>query len=105
MLIKLKKKAQTTAEYAILIALVVAAIAGMQVYIKRGINAQVKAGVDQMSTGMGLSGALQYEPTYSGSSGSTTQSVNETDTWAGDGAISSSGSTSVSGSRTTSVTN
>ena len=35
------KKAQNTAEYAILFALIVAAVIGMQTYVKRGIQARV----------------------------------------------------------------
>ncbi len=65
MLIKLKKKikGQSTAEYAILIALVVGAITGMQVYVTRAINAGVKGKTDEMSTEMG-SATTQYEPYY-----------------------------------------
>jgi hypothetical protein len=36
------RKAQNTAEYAILIALVIAAAIGMQTYVKRGVQARVK---------------------------------------------------------------
>jgi len=38
----LNKKGQNTAEYAILIALVVAAAVGMQTYVKRGVQARMR---------------------------------------------------------------
>ena len=45
------KRAQTTAEYAILIALVVAAVVGMQTYVKRGLQARYKdVGDDYVNT-------------------------------------------------------
>ena len=40
------KKAQNTAEYAILIALVIGVFSAMQIYVRRGLNARVKAGTD-----------------------------------------------------------
>ena len=65
MLHKFGKRAQTTAEYAILIALVVAAVTAMQIYVKRGIQGKVKDVVDNMGTGMGLTtNTKQYEPYY-----------------------------------------
>ena len=83
---KLSKRAQTTAEYAILIALVVGAVVAMQVYIKRGIQGRVKNAVDHTGTGgtvggtsMNFSG-VQYEPYYNNSSASTTQSVADSET-------------------------
>ena len=64
MLTKLKKKikGQSTAEYAILIALVIGAIVGMQVYVQRAISAGIKGKTDDMSAAMG--GTSQYEPYY-----------------------------------------
>ena len=53
-----KKKGQNTAEYAILIALVVAAGIAMQTYIKRGLQSGVKYAVDDMSNN------TPYEPYY-----------------------------------------
>jgi len=41
------KKAQSTAEYAILIGLVIAAVVGMQTYVKRGIQGRYKDASDQ----------------------------------------------------------
>jgi Flp pilus assembly pilin Flp len=71
MLIKLrrKSKAQTTAEYAILLGLVIAAVVAMQVYVKRGIQARIhdasKVLVNRTATaGIGGADEFQYEPYY-----------------------------------------
>ena len=72
MLIRLKK-AQSTAEYAILISLVVGAALAMQVYIKRSIQAKIKTAANALSqvsddiTGDNIfldTTLLQYEPYY-----------------------------------------
>ncbi len=82
MLRKLGKRAQTTAEYAVLIALVVGAVVAMQIYIKRGLQGRMRNVVDdtsiggQASTGGILSGE-QYEPYYASSTGTTNQTVND----------------------------
>lgn len=47
---RMNKKGQSTMEYAILISLVIAAIAGMQVYVKRGVQGRIKDGVENMVT-------------------------------------------------------
>ena len=61
-------KGQSTAEYAILIAVVIAAVVGMQVYVKRGLQGKEKDVADHLtSTGTKTltSKALkQYEPYY-----------------------------------------
>lgn len=44
-----RKKAQTVAEYAILIGLVIAAITGVQFFVKTGIQRQIKDAVDYLS--------------------------------------------------------
>ncbi len=65
MLRKIGKRAQTTAEYAILIALVVAAVTAMQIYVKRGLQGKVKDVVDNMGSGMATTtDTKQYEPYY-----------------------------------------
>jgi len=71
MLIKLKK-AQSTAEYAILISVIVGAALAMQVYIKRSLQAKMHdAGValtdvsaDITGDGVVLGTMRQYEPYY-----------------------------------------
>ena len=54
-------KAQTLAEYALLITIIVAAIAGMQIYLKRGLQAKYKSFVDGAGQ---MAGIKQYEPYY-----------------------------------------
>ena len=39
-----KIRGQSTAEYAVVLSLVIAAVIGMQIYVKRGLQARVKAG-------------------------------------------------------------
>ena len=51
------KKAQSTLEYAILIAVVVGALIGMQTYVKRGLQGRLKAATDDVGS--------QFEPTVS----------------------------------------
>jgi hypothetical protein len=66
------KKAQQTAEYAILIALVVGAVIAMQTYAQRTIQARIRGAAKYMASGAGSGGAgtnilgtdLQYEPYY-----------------------------------------
>ena len=65
------KKAQNTAEYAILISLVVAGIIAMQTYAQRALQARVRDAAKFMAaqTGTGINGStlggtLQYEPYY-----------------------------------------
>ncbi len=80
MLRKIGKRAQTTAEYAILIALVVAAVTAMQIYVKRGLQGKVRDVVDNMSTGMGIvsNGNAQFEPSYVNNDFNTTSNSNTT---------------------------
>lgn len=55
------KKAQNTAEYAILIALVIGAAIAMQTYVKRSWQGGVKYAVDKIKKSGGTG---QYEPYY-----------------------------------------
>ncbi len=74
MLLKIRKlkKAQSTAEYSILFALVVAAALGMQTYMKRSVQAKMHdAGVALTSVSADITGdgvilgtTRQYEPYY-----------------------------------------
>ncbi|PIQ87729.1 MAG: hypothetical protein COV73_02575 [Candidatus Omnitrophica bacterium CG11_big_fil_rev_8_21_14_0_20_43_6] len=62
------RKGQSTAEYAIVIGLVIAAAVAMQVYVKRSIQGKMKDAVDyneQVAVGIGLGTTPQYEPLYS----------------------------------------
>jgi uncharacterized membrane protein len=59
------KKAQNTAEYAILISLVVAGIIAMQTYAQRALQARVRGAaqyLEQQTTDLGTT--VQYEPYY-----------------------------------------
>jgi len=63
------RKGQSTAEYAIVIGLVIAAAVAMQVYVKRGLQGKVKDAVDATTTETMDSSSLnfstgQYEPEY-----------------------------------------
>ena len=59
------KRAQNTAEYAILISLVVAGIIAMQTYAQRALQARVKdAAVFMANASSDLGTTLQYEPYY-----------------------------------------
>lgn len=72
------KKGQSTAEYAIVIGLVIAAAVGMQVYVKRGIQGKVrdasdaKIVVDGSGPDYGVNSYGQYEPGYNGGTSLTT---------------------------------
>lgn len=59
------KKAQNTAEYAILISLVVAGIIAMQTYAQRALQARVRdASLYLGNQTSGLGNTVQYEPYY-----------------------------------------
>jgi len=53
-----KNRGQSASEYALLIALVLAAFVGMQTYVKRGIQAAIKENVDEFG---GQEGAEEIE--------------------------------------------
>jgi Flp pilus assembly pilin Flp len=59
------RKAQNTAEYALLIALVVAGVIAMQTYAQRALQARVHDASQYMaSTTNSIGNATQYEPYY-----------------------------------------
>ena len=59
------KRAQNTAEYALLIALVVAGIIAMQTYAQRALQARIRDASAYMTTnGFGAETTDQYEPYY-----------------------------------------
>ncbi len=75
------KKAQTTAEYAVLIGLVVAALLAMQVYVKRGLQGRLRDATDRVATQNPEVGMTnQYEPYYLSSSFDSTRDTNESET-------------------------
>ena len=71
-MLRLKKAGQSTAEYAIVIGLVIAAVVGMQVYVKRGMqgkfkdasDADIVADADDSGEAYGVNAVEQYEPQY-----------------------------------------
>ena len=82
MLIKLRKS-QSTAEYAILFGLIIAAALAMQTYIKRSLNAKMKDAGDALTSvsgditgdGIKLGTTKQYEPYYSNTYSKVTTSI------------------------------
>jgi len=108
MLIKLRKsKAQTTAEYAILIALVVGAAMAMQIYVKRGLQGRVKDVVDHTGSGgeVGTAGDMQtfsgsqYEPYYLRSDARTAQDTQDGETVTEGGVVGRGTSSNTSANR------
>ena len=84
MLIKLRK-GQSTAEYAILISIIIGAALAMQVYIKRSLQAKMyDAGNALTSVSGDVGGATlgttqQYEPDYASSYSKITTSMDASD--------------------------
>ncbi|MFH1077572.1 MAG: hypothetical protein V1753_12230, partial [Pseudomonadota bacterium] len=59
------RKGQSTAEYAIVIGLVIAAAVAMQVYVKRGVQGKMKDATDYNDpAAAGMMSTRQYEPDY-----------------------------------------
>ena len=116
-MLKLMRKGQSTAEYAIVIGLVIAAAVAMQVYVKRGIQAKVKAAsdyVDSDSSSVIGNNLGQYDPYYQQSNMEAVHNTNATDATAIGGAVnrtltndysSRTGSTNVTGVSTASSSN
>ncbi len=70
----LNKRGMHTAEYAICFGLVVAAVVGMQTFVKRSLQARIKTGTDLMVSssggtveGVAIPALNQYEPYYADS--------------------------------------
>jgi len=62
--VKMKNTAQSLIEYLILFSLIVAALFGMQVYLKRGVAGKMKSSADELSGGFFYSpGATQAATT------------------------------------------
>ena len=86
------KKAQSTAEYVIVLGLIVAAVVAMQTYIKRGFQGRIKDAVDytyqggQTSNVVNFSGD-QYEPYYLSSNFDSTQNVQTREELLNQGAV------------------
>jgi len=88
MYIYLKKKAQSTAEYVIILGLIVGAVVAMQTYIKRGMQGRIRDTVDHTEDAGGLNfTGEQYEPYYLSSSFSSDSRTNKRETAATEGVI------------------
>jgi uncharacterized protein (UPF0333 family) len=102
MLKLLSKRAQTTAEYAVLIALVVGAVVAMQVYIKRGLQGRLKSAVDATAVGAADTSTVlksdQYEPYYLSSTAETTQNAKDSEDYK-EGAVDRASNTETSANR------
>lgn len=75
------KKAQNTAEYAILISLVVAGIIAMQTYAQRALQARVRDAsvyLANIAADSNLGSTLQYEPYYLSSNYEVTRDTDTT---------------------------
>ena len=82
------KKGQNTAEYAILIALIIGGAIAMQTYVKRGFQGGVKYGVDKLQRPDLDSPTAQYEPYYlQTKTNSTQEGYQDTEQTRADGAI------------------
>ena len=80
-MLRLKKKGQSTAEYAIVIGLVIAAAVAMQIYVKRSIQGKMKDAVDTNDPAATFLVTQQYEPQYQTNDGITsTRDAQETAT-------------------------
>ena len=86
---RLLKKGQSTAEYAIVIGLVIAAAVAMQIYVKRGIQAKMKDATDYTDpAATSIMRTSQYEPDYQTTQNLTsTRVATETATTAKGGAV------------------
>lgn len=82
-------RGQSTAEYAIVIGLVIGAAVAMQVYVKRGIQGKMKDAVDYNdSASAGVLGTTkQYEPYYLGSTMTSGRTASSAENLATGGAV------------------
>ena len=66
------RKGQSTAEYAIVIGLVIAAAIAMQVYVRRSIQGKMKDAADYNDESATMMKTTQYEPDYQTTEGMVT---------------------------------
>lgn len=102
---RLTRKGQSTAEYAIVIGLVIAAIVAMQVYVKRGLQGKVKDAVDYKDSTDTITGTTrQYEPYYTESSMTSTQAVSDSESTVSGGGVSRTAATTATRTGTQTIT-
>ena len=86
-MLRLMRKGQSTAEYAIVIGLVIGAAVAMQIYVKRSLQAKVKDAVDYNDGSATMLTTKQYEPYYNTSAITTTRNVGSTEATATGGGV------------------
>ena len=98
MLLRLRSnRGQNTAEYAIVIALIIGAAIAMQTYVKRGLQGRSKDATDYMATQTNTIGATQqYEPYYMQSDVTTTAANTAQKNTAQGGAVTTAGQATTS---------
>jgi len=89
------RKAQSTAEYVIVLGLIVAAVIGMQTYVKRGFQGRIKDAINYVDQGGQKDDVVvfttkQYEPYYLESSFESKRDSSETEDLKNAGAVSRS---------------
>ena len=75
MFVYLNKRGQSTLEYGVIVAVIVAALLAMQFYLKRGVQGKLKQAADDTGE--------QYTPLNTTSNITTTSTVNSTETVVG----------------------
>ncbi len=80
-----RARGQSVAEYAVVFGVVIAAVVGMQIYVKRGLQGKMRDATDFVGARLGQSAGLatttaQYEPYYAQSNFAVDQSSKVTDT-------------------------
>lgn len=96
------KKAQSTAEYVIVLGLVVAAVIAMQTYVKRGLQGRVRDAVNFVDNGGQTDGGVvqftgaQHEPAYLSSNFDSTRNASEAVDMEADGAVATDTTTDIS---------
>lgn len=87
------RRGQTTAEYAVVIGVVIAAVVAMQVYVKRSLQAKTADATNYLaSQETNVTGNLtQYEPYYVDSSYQVSQDTASTDQFSTGGTVSRTG--------------
>ncbi len=92
-MLNLNKKGQNTLEYAIVIAVIVAALIAMQTYIKRGIQGKMKASTDDIGE--------QYSPQNTNGNTTTSLTASSSETITGGAAPSTATNTTQVQNRST----
>jgi hypothetical protein len=86
------KRAQSTAEYVIVLGLIITAVVGMQAYVKRGFQGRIKDAVDFVDNAGQTAGVVQftgrqYEPYYLSSDFTSQRTSTEDEELLKDGAV------------------